>query len=61
MIKDTVRCASLGTEVPGDPSRTTDANLDAFLENALVFVVPKIGREGVPWPLYNPPVPSSRR
>ena len=29
---------------PRTPSRTTDANVDcAFVENALVFVVPKIG------------------
>ena len=30
---------------PRTPTRTTDANLDcAFVENALVFVAPKIGR-----------------
>ena len=34
---------------PRTPSRTTDANLDcAFVENALVFVAPKIGRARAP-------------
>ena len=38
--KDTDRCAG----GPRTTSRTTDANLDcAFVENALVYVVPKIG------------------
>ena len=42
---------------PRTRSRTTDANLDcAFVENALVFVVPKIGRTRAPFgPLYDPP------
>ena len=45
IYKDTVRCAALGAEVPGTPSRTTDANLDfAFVESALLFMVPNIGR-----------------
>ena len=39
--KDIVRCVALGVEVL---SRTSDANLDcAFVENALVFIVPKLG------------------
>ena len=53
--KDTVRCAALGAEVrgPRTPSRTTDANLDcAFVENALLFVVPNIG--GARAPLGSP-------
>ena len=45
----------LGTEVPASrtASRTTEANFDcAFVENALVFVVPDIGRARAP---LNPP------
>ena len=33
-----------GAEVPRTPSKKADANLErAFVENALIFVVPKIG------------------
>ena len=40
-------------EGPRTQSRTTDANLDCvFVENALVFVVPNIGRAWAP--LYDP-------
>ena len=44
-----------GNQILGPPSRTFDANLDCtFVENALVFVVPNIGR-GVRPPLNDPP------
>ena len=37
-------------ERPRTPPRTTDANLDCvFVENALVFLDPKIGGPGPPW------------
>ena len=40
-IEDTVGCATLGTKVP------SDSNLDCgFVENALAFVVLKIGGGG---------------
>ena len=50
--KDVVRCAgtALGKEVPRTPpSRIMDVKLDnAFIENSLVFTVPKIGRARAP-------------
>ena len=46
-IEDTVGCATLGTKVPRTASRTSDSNLDCgFVENALAFVVLKIGGGG---------------
>ena len=42
--KVTARYGVLGHESPRTPSRTTYPNLDSvFVENALVYVVPKIG------------------
>ena len=46
---DTVSCRALGAEVPGTPSRTTEANLDcAFVENAHLFIVLKFGKALAP-------------
>ena len=42
IYKDTIRCGTLGAEVPEvtGPRRTTDANLDcAFVKTTLVFFV----------------------
>ena len=40
------------------PSRTIDANLDwAFVEKALLFIVPKIGRSLASWPPFMTPLP----
>ena len=49
-IKDTVRCAVLGTEVPGHhQEQLTKAFSYAFVQNLLVFVFPKIlGALGLP-------------
>ena len=50
---NTVRCAVLGAEVPGH--RQEHPNLDcAFVESALLFVVPKIGLARAP---QGPPCP----
>ena len=40
-VKDTIKCAAVGAEVPGDTKKTAVANLDfAFVENALSYTDP---------------------